>query len=70
MLRKRLGLDMFAGGFDLGMDELVDDRDLIVNQSSRPKLGAIGKQSSIEVGFEIFQDLVFRPSFLHIHKVN
>ena len=48
MLRRRLGLGMISG-VDLGIDELVDERDLVVTQSSRPKLGAIGKQSSTEV---------------------
>ena len=70
MLRKRLGLDLLAGGVDLGMDELVDDRDLIVNQSSRPKLGAIGKQRSTEVCFEIFEELEFRPLLLYMHTVH
>ena len=53
MLRKRLGLDMI-GGVDLGMDGLVDDGDLIVTQSRKPKLGTIGKQSSTEVCSKIF----------------
>ena len=49
MLRKRLGLDLI-GGMDLGMEGLVEDRDLIVTGGRRPKLGMIGKQSSSEVG--------------------
>ena len=48
MLRRRLGLGMLSG-VDLGIDELVDERDLIATQSARPKLGVIGKQSSTEV---------------------
>ena len=53
MLRKRLGLDLI-GGMDLGMEGLVEDRDLIVTGGRRPKLGMIGKQSSSEVGHSFF----------------
>ena len=52
MLRKRLGLDMI-GGVDLGMEGLVEDRDLVVTQSRKPSLGSIGKQSSAEVSLII-----------------
>ena len=55
ILRKRLGLDML-GGVDLGMDDLIDDRDLIANQSSKPRIGVIGKQSSLEVCFYDYYD--------------
>eukprot|EP00794_Sanderia_malayensis_P009222 gene9222-10196_t len=53
ILKKRLGLDLI-GGEDFGMDNLVDDKDLVVSQSSRkPKLGAIGKKSSFEKSAEL-----------------
>ncbi len=41
------------GGVDCGMDNLVDEGDLVVVPSKKPKLGAIGKKSSFEVGFRI-----------------